>query len=57
MDLTEDDFHLLALVNRELNTYIENMEDARYGHFTLVLLQHSCFQINYKCIATALSLL
>ena len=29
MDLTEDDFHLLALVNRELSTYIENMEDAR----------------------------
>lgn len=29
MKLTEEDFHLLALVNRELITYIENMEQIK----------------------------
>ena len=30
MNLTADDYNLLALVNRELRTYIENMEATRY---------------------------
>ncbi|XP_048727649.2 methionine--tRNA ligase, cytoplasmic-like [Ostrea edulis] len=29
MNLTDEDFHLLALVNRELRTYIENMEQVK----------------------------
>ncbi|XP_062603624.1 methionine--tRNA ligase, cytoplasmic-like isoform X3 [Saccostrea cucullata] len=29
MNLTEEDFHLLALVNRELQTYIDNMEQIK----------------------------
>ncbi|KAL3859984.1 hypothetical protein ACJMK2_010161 [Sinanodonta woodiana] len=29
MDLTSDEFNLLALINRELHTYIENMEQAK----------------------------
>ena len=30
MVLVEDDINLLALVNRELHRYIDNMEEAKY---------------------------
>ena len=30
MVLAEDDINLLALVNRELHKYIDNMEEAKY---------------------------
>ncbi len=31
MDLSADDFNLIALVTRELRSYIDNMENARFA--------------------------
>ena len=37
MDLTADDLNILALINRELHTYIDNMEEAKYDRLIYLL--------------------